>query len=454
MSAGLETDAYFCHTPQSAKELAETLRENAVEFLRFELPDLAGLSRGKTVPIDHVEAFALNGLNLYGGTVTLDSSSNPIPGIGYNEDVNFADCLMVPDPATTSNVPWLANTARVICDTKWMDGRPQLAAPRTVLKSVLAAAAEMGYGVKMGHEYEFYVVDLETRQPIYSGQPIFVTAIAHRYPQFDKLMRILALSGIDMITGNGEFAPGQWELNFDALNGVSAADRAFVFKNTVKEYLRTEGLLATFMTKPYKGLSGSCSHLHLSLYDLNSGDNVFLDTTNKDGMSAIMQSFVQGILDHAPAAQAIWNPTPNCYRRIRPGTFAPSNISWGVEDRSASVRIKASKDKRQHLEVRVPSALSNPYLTAAATIAAGLLGVKANARLAPERAGLKENDPAFAKLPTEMHEALAALAADEALAGMLGAEFIRVFTGVKAAEIRRLRDEIPAAETNEYFDLY
>jgi glutamine synthetase len=444
----------FRHTAETAKNLATELRENSVEFVRFELPDLAGLSRGKTVPIAHVEDYALNGLNLYGGTVTLDTNSIPIQGIGYNEDVNFADCLMVPDPETVSNVPWLANTARVICDTKWYDGRPQQAAPRMVLKNVLAAAAAMGYGVKMGHEYEFYVVDAESRKPLYSGQPIFVTAITHRYPQMEKLLRVLQASGVDMITANGEFGPGQWELNFAALDGIAAADRAFVFKNTVKEFLRTEGLLATFMTKPYKGISGSCSHFHVSLYALESGENVFLDAGDQDGMSGLMKSFVQGILDHAPAAQALWNPTPNCYRRIRPGTFAPSNVSWGVEDRSASVRIKASKDKRQHLEVRVPSALSNPYLTAAATIAAGLLGVKANAELAPERAGLKESDPSFAKLPTEMHESLAAFAADAALGEMLGAEFVKVFSTVKAAEMMRLRDEIPAAETNEYFELY
>ncbi len=446
--------AYFRHTPETARDFAQDLRENSVEYVRFELPDLAGLSRGKTVPIGHVEDYTLNGLNLYGGAVTLDTNSLPIAGTGYNEDINFADCLMVPDPATVSNVPWLANTARVICDTKWYDGSPQHAAPRTVLKNVLAAAAALGYGVKMGHEYEFYVVDLQTRQPIYSGQPIFVTAIAHRFPQFDRLMRVLEQSGVEMITGNGEFGPGQWELNFAALDGIAAADRAFVFKNTVKEYLRSEGLLATFMTKPYKGMAGSCSHFHVSLYDLETGKNLFLDPSHKDGMSGLMQSFVQGILHHAPAAQAIWNPTPNCYRRIRPATFAPSNISWGVEDRSASVRIKASKDRRQHLEVRVPSALSNPYLTAAATIAAGLLGVKAKAKLAPERAGLKENDPSFAKLPTEMHESLAALAGDSALAEWLGPEFVKVFLTVKAAELRRLRDEIPAAETNEYFDLY
>ena len=378
----------------------------------------------------------------------------PITGTGYNEDANYADCLMVPDPASVSNVPWLPNTARVICDTKWYDGRAQQAAPRMVLKNLLAAAAEQGFGVKMGHEYEFYVVDLATRAPLYQGNPIFVSSLIHQHPAMDKLMRVLRESGVDMITANGEFGPGQWELNFAALDGIAAADRAFVFKNTVKEFLRTEGLLATFMTKPYKGLSGSCSHFHLSLFSLETGENLFLDAADPAGMSGLMKSFTQGILDHAPASQAIWNPTPNCYRRIRPHTFAPSNVSWGVEDRSASVRIKASKDKRQHLEVRVPSALSNPYLTAAATLAAGLLGVQDNAVLAPERAGLKENDPSFTKLPTEMPEALAALAADTRLQAALGEEFVHVYTTVKQAELARLRDFIPEAETQEYFELY
>jgi glutamine synthetase len=445
---------YFQHDEQSAHEFAQSLQENSVEYVRFELPDLAGLSRGKTVPIAHVESYARHGLNLYGGTVTLDSASLPIAGTGYNEDANFADCLMVPDPGSVSNVPWLANTARVICDTKWYDGRAQEAAPRQVLKAALAAAAAQGFGVKMGHEYEFYVVDLETRRPLYTGNPIFVTSLIHQHPAMDGLMRVLRDSGVDMITANGEFGPGQWELNFAALDGVAAADRAFVFKNTVKEYLRTQGLLATFMTKPYKGLAGSCAHFHLSLFSLETGENLFLDEADPAGMSLLMKQFTAGLLDHAAAAQAIWNPTPNCYRRIRPHTFAPSNVSWGVEDRSASVRIKASKDSRQHLELRVPSALSNPYLVAASTIHAGLLGVAGQATLAPERAGLKEVDESFPKLPTEMHEALAALIADTALCDALGEDFIRVYTTVKRAELARLREEIPQAETAEYFELY
>jgi glutamine synthetase len=445
---------YFEFDAQSANAFADSLRENSVEYVRFELPDLAGLSRGKTVPIDHVAGYALHGLNLYGGAVTLDTASLPIEGTGYNEDANFQDCLMVPDPATVSNVPWLANTARVICDTRWYDGRAQDAAPRQMLRAAVDAAAARGYGVKMGHEYEFYVVDLATRQPLYTGNPIFVTSLIHRHPAMDGLMRVLRDSGVDMITANGEFGPGQWELNFAAEDGLAAADTAFVFKNTVKEYLRTQGLLATFMTKPYKGLAGSCAHFHLSLFSLETGENLFLDAADPAGMSGLMKQFIAGLLDHAAAAQAIWNPTPNCYRRIRPHTFAPSNVSWGVEDRSASVRIKATKDSRQHLELRVPSALSNPYLVAASTIHAGLLGIAAHAALAPERAGLKESDDSFAKLPTEMHQALAALSADTALCGALGADFVRVYTTVKRAEMARLRDEIPAAETAEYFELY
>jgi glutamine synthetase len=445
---------YFAFDEASARGFAQGLRENSVEYVRFELPDLAGLSRGKTVPIDHVESYARHGLNLYGGTVTLDTASLPIEGTGYNEDANFADCLMVPDPDSVSNVPWLANTARVICDTRWYDGRAQAAAPRQVLKAALAAAAALGFGVRMGHEYEFYVVDLATRQPLYTGNPIFVTSLIHQHPAMDGLLRVLRDSGVDMITANGEFGPGQWELNFAALDGIEAADRAFVFKNTVKEYLRTQGLLATFMTKPYKGLAGSCAHFHLSLFSLQTGENLFLDAADPAGMSGLMKSFTAGILDHAAAAQALWNPTPNCYRRIRPHTFAPSNVSWGVEDRSASVRIKASKNARQHLELRVPSALSNPYLVAASTIHAGLLGIAANVDLAPERAGLKEADDSFPKLPTEMHEALAALTADTALCAALGDEFIRVYTTVKRAELARLREEIPQAETAEYFELY
>ena len=442
--------------PPKADALAfvEKARAQGFDYIRFETPDMAGLSRGKTIPLAHVASYMTGGLNLYGGTVALDSYSIPVRGSGYNEETNFTDCVMVVDPDTLTPVPWLERTGRVVCDTMWYDGRPQMAAPRLLLKRILGVAASMGYSVMMGHEYEFYAVDAQTRAPLFGGQPIFVTARTHQHPAIDNLIRVCEAQGIDIITYNVEHGPGQIEINYDAMVGIAAADRAFVFKNTVKEYLAKEGVLATFMTKPYKGLSGSCSHFHVSLLDARSGENAFLDTGAEHGMSGVMRAFVQGILDHARAAQAMWNPTPNCYRRIRPRTYAPSNISWGVPDRSASVRVKASMDQAEHLEVRVPSALSNPYLVAASVIASGLLGVMQNRELAATGAGPKEDDARYEKLSTSIEDALEAMEADGALRELLGEEFVKVYLAMKWQETNRLRDEIPPAETAEYFELY
>jgi len=442
------------YTREEADAFVAKLREGGFDFLRFETSDMAGMSRGKTIPINHVAGYMRKGLNLYGGMVALDTYSIPVRGSGYNEERNYTDCVMVPDITTLTPVPWLERTGRVICDTMWYDGTPQWAAPRMLMKKMLKKADELGYIVKMGHEYEFYAVDGETRAPLFPDQPIFVTARTHENPAIDRLIIICQAQGIDIITYNVEHGPGQIEINYTALDGVAAADCAFVFKGTVKEYLKREGVHATFMTKPYKGRSGSCSHFHVSLIDKKTGQNVFLDPNMEDGLSLTMRSFIQGILEHTRAGMAIWNPTPNCYRRIQPHTFAPSNISWGVQDRSASVRVKASYDQATHLEVRVPSAMANPYLVSASVLAAGLLGIQHNRELAPPIAGPKEDDERFEKLPTSIESALEALEADLALREMLGEEFIQVYMNMKWQETHRLRDEIPAAETAEYFELY
>ncbi len=441
-------------TREEAEAFVALLREQGYDYLRFELADMAGMSRGKTIPVEHVAGYMVSGLNLYGGTVALDSGSVPVRGSGYNEEMNYQDGIMIPDVTTLTPVPWLERTGRVICDTMWYDGTVQLASPRMLLKKMLMIADQMGYKAMMGHEYEFYVVDAETREPLFPGQPIFATARTHQHPAIDDLIRTCKDQGIDIITYNVEHGPGQIEINYSAEVGVAASDTGFVFKNTVKEYLATKGLLATFMTKPYKGLSGSCSHFHISLLEKDTGNNAFLDLEDPDGMSATFRSFIQGVLDHTRGAMAVWNPTPNCYRRIRPRTYAPSNISWGIQDRSASVRVKASKDKATHMEVRVPSAMGNPYLIAASTIAAGLLGILQKRELMPSGQGPKEDDSSYAKLPTEFSDAMDALEADGALCELLGEEFVKVYLAMKWQENARLRDEIPAAETNEYFELY
>ena len=222
-------------TPEEAEAFVNKVKDSGFDFVRFELPDMAGLSRGKTIPVNHIAGYLRTGLNLYGGTVALDSYSIPVRKSGYNEEMNYQDCVMVADQSTLSPVPWLQKTGRVICDTMWYDGRAQMASPRLLLKKMLSVAKSLGYAVKMGHEYEFYVVDAETRKPIFGGQPIFVTTRTHQVPAIDELIKVLQAQGIDIITYNVEHGPGQVEINYTALDGIAAADCAFVFKSTVKE---------------------------------------------------------------------------------------------------------------------------------------------------------------------------------------------------------------------------
>ncbi len=435
-------------------EAVKKLRSDGIQYVRFELPDLHGTSRSKLIPIDAVEGYARRGLNLYGGTLGLDTASNVVPGCGLHEEINYADSKLFPDFDTVRRIPWLPDTAKVICDAHHIDGKPINGAPRAVLKALLAEAARMGFEVVMGHEFEFYLLDRDSRQPLFGGTQIFNTT---RNFYVDAILRILdrlQAIGIDIITHNCEYAPSQYEINYGPASGIVAADKAFTFKNAVKELAHREGYLATFMSKPFANTAGSGCHVHVSLIDRKSGANAFLDEADRDGLSALARSFCAGMIAHARAMMPLIGPTPNCYHRIKPHTFAPSNISWGIEDRTALVRTKASHDQATHHEMRGASGISNPYLSAAAVLAAGLIGIKEKLPLAPAVAGPSEEDPNLPKLPQSLEEALGHLDADRSFREMLGADFVKLFSTVKRFELARFRGSVTDWERNEYMEIY
>ena len=346
----------------------------------------------------------------------------------------------------------MEDTAKVVCDAYWSPDEPLLGAPRYVLKSLLDRAKQLGFDVMMGHEFEFYLLNAETQKPLFEGLHIF-NHIRNQYvPEIAQMLDYLQAAGIDVITHNCEYAPSQFEINYGPGFGIAAADKAFTFKNAVKEIAHHLGYQASFMSKPFAGMAGCCCHFHLSLWQ--DGRNVFLDNDQPNGLSAIARSFVQGILDHAPAMMPLIGPTPNCYRRLKPHTFAPSNISWGIEDRTAMVRVKATEDDGTHLEMRAGSGLSNPYLSAAATLAAGLLGIKQERELQPMSDGPSEDDPDLPPFPKTLDAALEALAVDESMQDMLGREFCHLFTTVKQFELDRFHEHITDWETDEYLEVY
>lgn len=439
----------------SVEQILEGWQKDGIEWVRFELPDMHGTSRSKTIPIRHAFGYAERGLNMYGGTSVLDSRSDVVGGTLYNEERQYADQLLLPDPDTAAVVPWADRTSRFICDASWYDGAPLDATPRQVYRRVLDRCRAMGFEPVTGFEYEFYLLDEETREPLFSGTHIFNTVRNAYVPTVGRILELMPEIGVDIITSNCEYAGSQWEINFAPGKGLAGPDQAFTFKNGVKEIARNDGYLATFMSKPFGDSAGSGCHTHISLIDTKSGENAFGDADDRQGINDVCRSFIAGQLRYAKAVDAMIAPTVNCHRRRRKHTFSPTNISWGLEDRSALVRVKGGRPDATHTENRGPTAVSNPYLVGAAVLSAGLAGIEQGLKPPPPSSGAPaEEDPSLDPLPSSLAEALDELAGEPATKEFFGEEFLTVYTAMRGYELSRFADWVTDWERQEYLELF
>jgi glutamine synthetase len=429
-------------------------REQGIRYVRFELPDMHGNSRSKLVPIEHAGGYAEEGLNMYGGTAVLDTSSDVVPGTLYNEEVGYADQRLKPDPSTAAIVPWAKDTARMICDAYWDDGRPLEAAPRHVFRRALERCQELGYEPLIGIEPEFYLLDPATKQRLFEGPHIFNTLRNTYVPAIERIVEETRRFGIDIVTANCEYAGSQWEIVFAPSSGMAGPDAAFSFRNAAKELAYQEGLIATFMSKPFSDSAGSGAHNHIGLLERDSGANAMADSGHEWGLSKVGRSFVAGQLRHAAGTYALLAPTTNCMKRRRTHTFSPTNVSWGLEDRSALVRIKGGSAKSRHVENRAPTGMSNPYLVSAALLGAGVLGIADELELEPPARSPAEEDESKPKLPRTVEESLAALEADAKLIELLGEEFVTAYTTMRRHELQRFADHVTDWELTEYLELH
>lgn len=433
------------------EEALAYLASEEIEYVRFEQPDLHGLTRGKTVPSRHFEHFAREGLNFLGGLLGLDLQGGVASGTGYLEERNFADSLIFPDLATLKPVPWADRTARVIADPRWYDGEALKAAPRYLAREMLSRLNELGCTLRSGFEYEIYFADADTGKPAFDGIQIF-WSVRNNFDQdfVTWMLDSLHGTGVDIITSNAEYGPGQMEINFAPASGVAAADQAFVFKNAVKELAQQAGYVASFMTKPYADQSASGCHYHHSLLRTDDDTNAFYDPEAADGLSEAARHWIGGQLAHAPALTAIAAPTINCAKRYKLFSFAPMNATWGHEDRTVAVRVKGGRRAEMHLENRMPCAGSNPYLVMAAVLAAGIDGMRRRLEPPPSTAQIAYLDEKAVKLPVTLEESLGAFEQDGALRDCLGEEFVHLFMAVKRHEIAKARDAIGAYGTVEW----
>ncbi|XP_033107205.1 lengsin-like [Anneissia japonica] len=424
------------------ESILKRIKDNKIEIVRFEQTDMFGISRSKLIPARHFKSKAENGLNFYMGHLGADSMSNFIPGTGYNEEKGYADAIMFPDLDTFQVIPWWENTAKILIEPTY-EGSPVPAHPRVVARKQLEELHEMGYSLLSAHEHEFYVVDGHTRNPVVNDYNIRSTIRMYECAPFiHQLVRDLPKVGIDIESIENEFGPGQHEITYKPSFGIKAADNAFTYKCSIKEIAKQHNLVATFMSKPYDNASGSSCHYNHSLWDVDGKKSLMLDSRS-DKLSEVAKYWIAGNLYHAAALSLLMGPTINCRKRYKPFSFAPTNATWGYDNRTCAVRVKINGECT-YIENRMGGAGSNPYLVLAATVAAGIDGIKNKLPLPDNVTGsayVPEDVPdKTSEIPTTMESAVEAFVQDEVMRRAFGEEFTKCFVAIKESERKRANE--------------
>ena len=445
-------------------DLKQQLRARGVKYCMGAYVDIHGVPKGKVVPVDHFEHFA-EGSELYTG-YALD---------GLGQSPNDDEIASVPDLRGMIQLPWNPEIAWFPADL-YFHGEPYEMSTRVVLGRILREAAEMGYQCNLGIECELFVVRQREDGSLEIPNPddnlvkscYDLKRFLDRYPWLDKMASAINALGWDLYSFDHEDANSQFEFDFKYSDALTMADRYVFFRLMAKHYAAEEGLLATFMPKPFADKTGSGAHFNMSLASLETGANLFVRAPENDprglGLSDLGYQFIAGILRHGPALCAAFAPTVNSYKRlVRRGlmayySWAPVFNSYGRNNRTNSVRVPMGGGR---CESRNADASCNPYLAAALVFAAGLEGIREGLDPGPAR---EENlyeltaaqlaELGIQELPRSLDEACDAFADDPFVERVLGRALRDEFLTYKREEWRHYHQSISPWEIERYARLF
>jgi glutamine synthetase len=444
------------HVDVNAMEAAQTrLVADGIDVVRLGYSDLIGAERGRDLLVNRFSRTVGDGVAFCRSVYGTSPMGDVVDFEGGMSD-GLPDVIAVPDLDTLQHVPWEPGVAHVIADVFNPDGSPSQESPRNVLRRAIDRFAELGMRPTIGPELEFYV--LEADESAASGWRRYGEATGNVYtagykgdPEntLIKALRKLEAYGLDVVAANHEFSSGQFEINLWHSDALDAADRAFRFKTAVQELSRIEGRMATFMAKPFNDEGGSGFHIHFSTWS-EDGDPLFDDPADEDGLSEVARHAIGGVLEHAPALAALHNPTVNSFKRFGPDTLAPWLIDWGLDNRSAMVRIPPERGRASRMELRLGDASANPYLAIGSLLGAAYLGIRDKIEPQAKLEGYGYDESKADKLPGGLGTALDALEADTELVEILGPTFVTAFVTYKRHELERFSRFVTDWEFREY----
>jgi len=447
----------------AAKAFVADLRKRGYQRAKIGGFDIDGVLRGKYVSLDKLESALTKGFGfcdvIFGWDVA-DALYDNAKVTGWH--TGYPDTQAVLDPATMRPIPWEPGVASILADFRDGRGEPHAGCPRSTLKRVLARAKRLGFTPKIGAEYEFFLFK-ETRDSLLAKSFQNLTPLDPgmfgyswvRAGQDSELMRdildSMAASGVELEGLHTETGPGVYEAAIRYDDALAMADKAALFKVLLKQIAHRHGISVSFMAKWNASLPGCSGHLHQSLWQ--NGKNAFVDERAARGMSKVMEHYLAGQIALMTELTAVVSPTVNSYKRYVPGVWAPLVPTWGVENRTCSLRVIGIGDgSALRVEHRQPAADMNPYLALAATLGAGLWGIEQELELPAEAQGDAGSAEA-GRLPRTLREANAALEASQPAREILGADFVDHYVRTRDWEVRAYEAAVTDWELKRYFEI-
>ncbi|HUG61345.1 MAG TPA: glutamine synthetase family protein [Methylomirabilota bacterium] len=431
-----------------------------VEGVEYLISDSNGVLRGKWAPPQSLAKAAGGGINLPLSIFGLDIWGREVRETGLHIESGDRDgfCRLVPGSVRT--VPWASRPTAQACVSMWLEtGAPYPLDPRQQLASAVDRLARLGLRAVAAFELEFYLVDPQAAgrdgsvRTVLSSQPgperpnAYCLSDLSAYGDLFTEVRAAGLAQrlpIDTIVS--EAAAGQFEVNLKhRSDALAAADDALLLKRLIGEVARKHGLKASFMAKPFVNRAGNGMHAHVSLID-GGGANVFADAQSGERM---LGHAAAGLVEAMHASTLLFVPTWNGFRRMQPGSFAPTRAAWGFNNRSVAVRVPASEPVARRIEHRVSGADANPYLVLAAVLNGIADGLRREAK-PPPHCSTNAYEAGVPRLPSTMDEAIRAFERSEFVRQSFGPEFRKVFSALKRSEMETFLAEISPLERSTY----
>ena len=412
-----------------ATNLATVAKQKNIEYFLISFVDLFGVLRSKLVPARAIGDMQAEGAGFAGFATWLDMTPAD------------SDMFAVPDPDSLIQLPWKPEVGWLAADLH-MDGKAVEASPRVALKRQIEKAAGEGYRLKTGVECEYFLVSADgssisdprdtQSKPCYDQ-----SALMRRYDVITQICDAMIELGWGPYQNDHEDANGQFEMNWDFDDCLRTADRHVFFKYMVRQIAENNGLRATFMPKPFADLTGNGCHAHVSLWDKSGKKNLFEDSNDEMGLSALAYHFLGGIIHNVEGLASIFNPTVNSYKRINAprtlsgATWSPNAVSYGGNNRTHMVRIPDAG----RFELRLMDGAANPYLLQAGILAAGLDGI-ASQRDPGKRLDINMYEQGgrvrgLKKLPLNLLDAIRATQKARSLREAMGEELMDAYCKLK-----------------------